>query len=182
MGCAVHTTLDPGAAYTTSEVQVRYIRGMTAATGRVLAEGTVVHSGGRTATAEGRLFVEADGTLIAHGSTGCVILRWVKHYTVAELEVTEPSWVRDYINDVTPMVEARGGRYLARTGQAELYEGERQLPHVMLLIEWPSREAAEEFYESEEYRPYREARRAGSRGVFMLVAGEDSTGRASASP
>ena len=61
------------------------------------------------------------------------------------------------------MVEARGGRYLARTGQAQLFEGERSL-NVVLLIEWPSREAAEEFFESEEYRPYREARRAGSRG------------------
>jgi uncharacterized protein (DUF1330 family) len=105
----------------------------------------------------------------------------VKHYAVAELEVTDPSWVQAYVNDVTPMVEARGGRYLARTGQAQLFEGERGLPHVVLLIEWPSREAAEEFFESEEYRPYREARRAGSRGVFLLVAGEDSAGRAAVS-
>ena len=52
----------------------------------------------------------------------------MKHYTVAELEVTDPSWVRDYVNDVTAMVEAHGGRYLARTGQAELFEGERELP------------------------------------------------------
>jgi len=103
----------------------------------------------------------------------------VKHYTVAEMDVTDPSWVRDYVNDVTPMVEAHGGRYLARTGQAELFEGERELPQVVLLIEWPSREAAEAFYESEEYRPYREARRAGSSGAFLLVAGEDSTARAS---
>ncbi len=103
----------------------------------------------------------------------------MKQYTVAELEVTDPSWVRDYVNDVTAMVEAHGGRYLARTPQAELFEGERELPQLMLLIEWPSREAAEEFYESEEYRPYREARMAGSRGAFLLVAGEDSTARAS---
>jgi acyl-coenzyme A thioesterase PaaI-like protein len=41
----------------------------------VLAEGRVVHAGRRTATAEGRLFVEADETLIAHASTGCAILR-----------------------------------------------------------------------------------------------------------
>src|SRR5271166_5006578 len=103
----------------------------------------------------------------------------MKHYTVAELEVTDPSWVRDYVNDVTPMVEAHGGRYLARTGQAELFEGEREPPNVVLLIEWPSKEAAEAFYESEAYRPYREARKAGSRGTFLLVAGEDSTARAS---
>ena len=75
MGCAVHSTLPAGVGWTTSDLQVRYIRGMSASTGRVLAEGNVIHSGTRTATAEGRLFVESDGTLIAHASTGCVILR-----------------------------------------------------------------------------------------------------------
>lgn len=74
MGCAVHTTLEPGVAYTTVDLQVRYIRAMSHATGRVLAEGRVVHSGKRTATAEGRLFAQEDERLIAHGSTGCVIL------------------------------------------------------------------------------------------------------------
>jgi uncharacterized protein (TIGR00369 family) len=75
MGCAVHTTLEAGVGYTTADLQVRYIRAMGDATGRVLAEGRVVHKGRRTATAEGRLFVESDETLIAHGTTGCVILR-----------------------------------------------------------------------------------------------------------
>lgn len=75
MGCAVHTTLPAGVGYTTTDVQVRYIRAMGSATGRVLAEGRVVHKGRRTATAEGRVFTEADETLIAHGTTGCAILR-----------------------------------------------------------------------------------------------------------
>jgi uncharacterized protein (TIGR00369 family) len=73
MGCAVHTTLPAAAGYTTGDLQVRYIRAMTLDTGRVLAEGSVVHRGRRTATAEGRLFVEADGSLIAHATTGCMI-------------------------------------------------------------------------------------------------------------
>ncbi|HEY1450789.1 MAG TPA: PaaI family thioesterase [Solirubrobacteraceae bacterium] len=75
MGCAVHTTLPVGVGYTTTDVQVRYIRAMGGATGRVIAEGHVVHAGRRTATAEGRVFAEADETLIAHGTTGCAILR-----------------------------------------------------------------------------------------------------------
>lgn len=74
MGCAVHTTLDAGVAYTTTDVQVRYVRAMSDTTGRVLAEGNVVHRGRRTATAEGRLFVQDGEKLIAHGSTGCAIL------------------------------------------------------------------------------------------------------------
>jgi uncharacterized protein (DUF1330 family) len=32
---------------------------------------------------------------------------------------------------------------------------------------------AEAFYSSDEYKPYRESRRAGSKGEFVLVAGED---------
>ena len=75
MGCAVHTTLEAGVAYTTTDLQVRYIRAMSDASGRVLAEGRVLHRGKRTATAEGRLFLESDETLIAHGTTGCAILR-----------------------------------------------------------------------------------------------------------
>jgi uncharacterized protein (TIGR00369 family) len=76
MGCAVHTTLEPGVGYTTTDLQVRYLRAMRAGEGRVLAEGTVVHRGARTATAEGRLYLAEDPeVLFAHASTGCVILR-----------------------------------------------------------------------------------------------------------
>jgi uncharacterized protein (DUF1330 family) len=99
----------------------------------------------------------------------------MKHYAVAQIEVMDAGWVRDYVANVTAMVERRGGRYLARTGRIEKLEGERT-PQVMVLIEWPSREVAEEFYESEEYRPYREARRQGAENEFLLVAGEDVNG------
>jgi len=76
MGCAVHTTLEAGAGYTTTDLQVRYLRAMRAGEGRVLAEGRVVHAGRRTATAEGRLYLEGDpDVLFAHASTGCAILR-----------------------------------------------------------------------------------------------------------
>ena len=75
MGCAVHTTLPAGRGYTTTDLQVRYLRAMRADQGRVLAEGTVVHAGRRTATAEGRIYLQDDeSVLLAHGSTGCVIL------------------------------------------------------------------------------------------------------------
>jgi uncharacterized protein (TIGR00369 family) len=74
MGCAVQTVLPEGRAYTTSDLQVRYLRSMTAETGRVLAEGTVVHSGRRQATADGRITVEATGKVIATATTGCIIL------------------------------------------------------------------------------------------------------------
>jgi len=75
LGCSVHTTLDAGVAYTTSDLQVRYVRAMSADTGPVLCESRVVHRGRRLATAEGRLFAADDPErLFAHGSTSCMIL------------------------------------------------------------------------------------------------------------
>jgi uncharacterized protein (TIGR00369 family) len=74
MGCAVQTTLPAGTGYTTSDLQVRYLRPMSVETGLIHAEGTVVHSGRRQATAEGRLIAVATGKLIATATTGCIIL------------------------------------------------------------------------------------------------------------
>jgi uncharacterized protein (DUF1330 family) len=100
----------------------------------------------------------------------------MKHYAVAELDITDPAWVESYVAEVTPMVERHGGRYLARTTKIEQIEGERPSPQVFLLIEWPSKEAADGFYESDEYRAHREARRSGARNEFRLIAGEDVNG------
>jgi uncharacterized protein (DUF1330 family) len=100
----------------------------------------------------------------------------MKYYAVAEIEVTDPSWVQEYIEKVTPMVEKYGGRYLARTTHVERFEGDDPPPQTALIIEWPSREAVDAFYESEEYAPFRERRVNGARNEFLLVSGEDIAG------
>jgi uncharacterized protein (TIGR00369 family) len=74
MGCAVHTTLEAGVGYTTTDLQVRYLRAMGSETGLVRAEGTVIQTGRRLATAEGRIVAVESGKLIATGTTGCIIL------------------------------------------------------------------------------------------------------------
>lgn len=75
MGCAVHTTLKSGEAYTTLETKVNFVRPITMDTGRVLCEGVVVHRGGKIATAEGKVTAEATGKLLAHGSSTCLLIR-----------------------------------------------------------------------------------------------------------
>ena len=97
----------------------------------------------------------------------------MKYYSVAELEITDQSWLPAYVKNVTAMVERAGGRYLARTSKIDKLEGERKAPQIFLIIEWPSKDTAEAFYESAEYRPYRESRIKGARNEFVLVAGED---------
>jgi uncharacterized protein (TIGR00369 family) len=75
LGCAVHTTLPAGIGYSTLELSVNLVRGITPATGSVLAEGRIVHLGRRTATAEAKLHSEDGGALLAHATTTCLILR-----------------------------------------------------------------------------------------------------------
>jgi len=72
LGCAVHTMMPAGRGYTTAELSVNYVRGLSPRVQRVRAEGRVVHCGRQLATAEARL-VGPDGTLYAHGTTTCLV-------------------------------------------------------------------------------------------------------------
>lgn len=71
-GCAVHTTLPAGTGYTTTDVQVRFVRPITRDTGRIECIGEVVHRGRTLATAEAR--VVAGERLLAHGTASLLIL------------------------------------------------------------------------------------------------------------
>ena len=73
MGCCVHTRLPLGKGYTTLEVKINLVRAITAQTGTLRATGRVIHFGGKTATADGRL-EDSQGKLYAHGTTTCIIL------------------------------------------------------------------------------------------------------------
>jgi len=97
----------------------------------------------------------------------------MKYYSVAEIAITDQSWVPAYVKNVTGLVEQHGGRYLARTSKIERLEGERKVPQIFLIIEWPSKDVAKAFYECDEYRPYRQSRIEGAKSEFLLVAGED---------
>ena len=74
MGCAVHSTLEPGQGYTTVDMSVTFVRAVLETTGTLTCEGKIVHSGGRIATSEGRIR-DAAGTLVAHGTETCMILK-----------------------------------------------------------------------------------------------------------
>jgi uncharacterized protein (TIGR00369 family) len=72
MGCAVHTLLPQGQGYTTLELKVNLVRPITATTGPIRAEGRTLHVGRRSGTAEGKI-LDANGNLLAHGTTTCMI-------------------------------------------------------------------------------------------------------------
>ncbi len=72
MGCAVHSTLPVGRGYTTLELKVNYIRGITAASGPITGVGSLVHGGRQVAVADGRA-TDAAGRVCATASTTCLV-------------------------------------------------------------------------------------------------------------
>jgi len=48
----------------------------------------------------------------------------MKYYSIAETEITDKSWVSDYVKNVTRLVEQSGGRFLARTSKIQKIEGD----------------------------------------------------------
>ena len=72
MSCAIQTHLEKGSGYTTLELKVNLVRPITEKTGPVRAEGRSLYVGRRSGTAEGKI-VDANGTLLAHGTTTCMM-------------------------------------------------------------------------------------------------------------
>lgn len=73
MGCAVHSALPAGLAFSTAELKINYTRAIRPGQGLLKCEGKVIHLGRQMATAEGRLAGAEDGRLYAHGSTTCFL-------------------------------------------------------------------------------------------------------------
>jgi len=91
-------------------------------------------------------------------------------YVVAEVDVTDPEAIKDYQKGVPAVIEAFGGRYLARGGEVRSQEGNWE-PSRMVIVEFPSLEAAETFYNSEEYKDLKDLRIKASNSRLILVDG-----------
>jgi uncharacterized protein (TIGR00369 family) len=72
MGLAVQSTLPKGLGSTTLEFKISFVRPIMPDAGVIRAEGVVLNCGSRIGTAEGRL-TDAQGKLLAHGTTTCLI-------------------------------------------------------------------------------------------------------------
>ena len=72
LGCAIQTAVPEGMAYTTTELNVNFVRAVTPDITNLYADATVLHSGNRIATAEAKV-VDDEGTLYAHSTTTCLV-------------------------------------------------------------------------------------------------------------
>ena len=96
------------------------------------------------------------------------------HYSLLEVSPTNEDWIPEYLVTATALVHAHGGKYLARTMNHERLEGDGEDSGLRVIIEWPSKAAAEAFMADPAYAPQLAARTAGSVSHHFLVEGTDA--------
>lgn len=91
-------------------------------------------------------------------------------YVVAQINVTDQETYADYIELVLPTIQHFEGEFLVRGGKSINYEGE---PHGsrMVVIRFPSYQAAQNWYHSDEYAEAKAIRMSASTSVQTIIEG-----------
>jgi len=97
----------------------------------------------------------------------------MSYFSILAVTPRTEDWIPDYIGPANRLVAKHGGRYLARTATHSQIEGPDDPAALRIIIEWPSKEAAEAFMADPEYLPHLRNRTAGSDSFHYLVEAKD---------
>ena len=91
-------------------------------------------------------------------------------YAIFDVEIRDASRYQEFMSRVKPALEEAGAKYLARGGAHKVYEGDWQ-PRRIVLLEFPSIEAFEAFYNGPTYQDLKGIRDACSSARLVSVEG-----------
>jgi uncharacterized protein (DUF1330 family) len=97
-------------------------------------------------------------------------------YVIADIKVTDGTWVPDYAANVHNLVHKHGGKYLSRCGSTKVLEGKPLDTTVIALLQFPSEQAVKAFLADPEYAPYAKARQNGSDSRIQMLDDTDLAG------
>lgn len=93
-------------------------------------------------------------------------------YAILDVEIHDPAGYQEFMTKAASLLEAAGGRYLARGGTHRVYEGDWE-PRRLVLLEFPSLQAWESFYYGDAYQRLKALRDRCSSARLVAVAGID---------
>jgi uncharacterized protein (DUF1330 family) len=91
-------------------------------------------------------------------------------YVIFDVEIRDPARYQEFMTGVKPALEAAGARYLARGGAHKVYEGDWE-PRRIVLLEFPSIEVWETFYNGPTYQGLKTIRDECSSARLVSVVG-----------
>jgi uncharacterized protein (DUF1330 family) len=94
----------------------------------------------------------------------------VPAYVIYQGDVSDPDRYEQYKVRAAASIEAAGGRYLVRGGEIETLEGRPPAGRTVLL-EFPTMQAAVDWYRGEEYSEIRKLREGAAKARMYAVDG-----------
>jgi uncharacterized protein (DUF1330 family) len=94
----------------------------------------------------------------------------VPAYVIYQGEVLDPARYDEYKTKAAESIIAAGGRYIVRGGDVEVLEGEAPAGRTVVL-EFPTREDAVAWYQSDEYTEIRKIREGAARARMYVIDG-----------
>lgn len=91
-------------------------------------------------------------------------------YILFDVDIHDQERFQVFMAGVKPAVEAAGARYLARGGAHKVYEGD-WMPRRVVILEFPTLQAFEDFYASPVYQELKRIRDACSSARLVAIEG-----------
>ena len=66
-------------------------------------------------------------------------------YVIANIKVTDPSWIPEYAAAVHDIVHKHGGKYLSRSANVKTLEGKPLDTTLIAILQFPNEEAVKAF-------------------------------------
>jgi uncharacterized protein (DUF1330 family) len=93
-------------------------------------------------------------------------------YVIVDIDVKDPTTYKEYIALAPATVEAYGGKYLARAGRTEKFEGD-WVPKRLVILKFESLERAREWLDSAEYGPIKRLRHEAAVSNMVAIEGSE---------
>ncbi|MCR9108616.1 DUF1330 domain-containing protein [Marivita sp. XM-24bin2] len=83
-------------------------------------------------------------------------------YIIGQMEIHSRDWMDEYFAKIPDVVMNNKGVFRVRGGNPERLEGDSKLPDAAFVIEFPDRDHATSFWNSDEFQSLAVLRRSGS--------------------
>ena len=91
-------------------------------------------------------------------------------YIIVDVDIHNPKEYEDYKKLTPPSLQAYSGKFIVRGGSTETLEGDWQ-PGRVVVLEFPTKELAKQWWESEEYAAAKALRQKNAATKMILVEG-----------
>ena len=92
-------------------------------------------------------------------------------YMIGDVDIKNIEEYKKYMEKGKPMIESYGGEYLISGGEIDSLETNLWKPTRMVLVKFPNKKIAMEWYNSDEYKPYKNIRLDNATSNILMVEG-----------